>query len=323
VHELTRRDFVHRAALGLACAAAVPTLRGVWRADRDERQSAGTVARIGDGTLTLSNDAIGAQWDVRAGGLRIARLEDRHLGRTVAGPHPAFSMTVRERPPVSSATMKVAGEPRVETLKGRPGAARLSERMDGHQLVVELVDAEDTVGVTWRAILREGSRHVRQQVTLRARGQDLPVEEVILMDLPLAGASIAGTVKGSPVTAGSWFFGFEHPLSVSTIGGSRARCSIATLLPLKAGHAITYSSVIGVAADVGLVTGQVWNCQETAELAYDLDVMRPSIVAELGSQRLGGWRLCADIISMSDARHEGEQHAPAERGELRHRDLLV
>src|SRR5262249_23746491 len=149
--------------------------------------------------------------------------------------------------PVSSATMKLVGEPRVEILKGRPSAARLSERMDGWQLVIELADADDTIGVTWGAVLREGSQHIRQHVTLRAEREDLPVEEIILVDLHLATASIAGTVKGSPVTSGSWFFGFEHPLSFSTVGGSRVRCSIAPLLPLKAGHAITYSSVFGVA----------------------------------------------------------------------------
>jgi hypothetical protein len=52
-------------------------------------------------------------------------------------------------------------------------------------------------------------------------------------------------VKGSPVTAGNWFFGFEHPLSEST-AGRRVRCALERTLPLPAAQSATYSSVIGV-----------------------------------------------------------------------------
>jgi hypothetical protein len=78
-----------------------------------------------------------------------------------------------------------------------------------------------------------------------------------------------------------------------------------------------------ISADVGLVASEVRNSQETAELAYDLDVVGPSVLAELGTQCLGGWRLRADIISVGDARGEREQNQPAGRCGLRHRVLLV
>ena len=53
-------------------------------------------------------------------------------------------------------------------------------------------------------------------------------------------------MKGSPVTAGTWFLGFEHPLSECRVRDDRASCWLSRELPLQAGQSVTYSSVIGV-----------------------------------------------------------------------------
>jgi hypothetical protein len=58
---------------------------------------------------------------------------------------------------------------------------------------------------------------------------------------------VVGTVPGSPIVAGSWFFGLEHPTSVSVVKDGKARCSVKRVLPLRKGQKATYSSVVGVA----------------------------------------------------------------------------
>jgi hypothetical protein len=59
---------------------------------------------------------------------------------------------------------------------------------------------------------------------------------------------VVGTVPGSPMVDGEFFFGFESPLSVSTAQDGRATASLTRTLPLVPGNSITYSSVMGVAA---------------------------------------------------------------------------
>jgi hypothetical protein len=60
------------------------------------------------------------------------------------------------------------------------------------------------------------------------------------------GAAVSGNVKGSPVIAGTWFFGFEHPLSECRVRADRASCWLSRELPLQAGQSVTFSSVFGV-----------------------------------------------------------------------------
>src|SRR5205823_6549509 len=108
-----------------------------------------------------------------------------------------------------------------------------------------LEDANHRVQVTWRAELRDGARYLRQEVTLRALGAPLPVREIALVELRARGAQLSGSVKGSPVTIGSWFVGLEHPLSQSTVDGDRVRCVLTRELPLRPESAFTISSVIG------------------------------------------------------------------------------
>jgi hypothetical protein len=75
----------------------------------------------------------------------------------------------------------------------------------------------------------------------------VPVSEVALVDLEVPGAEVRGAVRGSPIVAGSLFLGFEHPLSQSTVQGTRARSVLPRELPVRPGTAPAYSSVIGVA----------------------------------------------------------------------------
>jgi hypothetical protein len=115
--------------------------------------------------------------------------------------------------------------------------------------VVVLRDREGRLGAIWRALLRDGSHYVREEVTFTALRDDLAVGEITLIDLPLRGAAVSGSVKGSPVTAGPWFFGVEHPLSASDAGPARVRCALPRQVPLRAGRSLNCSSVKGVSEE--------------------------------------------------------------------------
>ncbi len=245
---MTRRDLLARGFYGVGAAALLPAAASsLWRTPARSSQSEAH-AEINDAALHLGNEFVRGEWSLTGGGLMLRRVADQRSGQAIAGPRPAFWLSFRQGAAIQSAQMQIVGAPRVERLAGDTKASRYSERLGGQQIVAEFHDAGGKFAATWRAILRDGSHYLRQEVTFRASGADLPIEEVCLIDLPLENASVSGTVRGSPIVQGSWFCGFEHPLSVSTAGGGRVRATLARQLPLKQGQEVTYSSVIGAAA---------------------------------------------------------------------------
>ncbi len=204
------------------------------------------VSQLTNDGFRLWNEAVEGLWEISDGKLTNTRLRDRLTGKTLPIPTNVFAIISEDAPPVTPATMNLVGAPAFERLTGNPNASRLSDRVGGQQVTVELENQSPAMHATWRLILRDGSNYFRQELTLHAESQDLKIVSVRLIDVTASDAYISGTVKGSPVVAGSVFYAFEHPLSESHISQGRAICSIARELPLKAGQSITYSSVIGV-----------------------------------------------------------------------------
>jgi len=212
------------------------------------------VSKNGD-VITLDDDAIVASWRIRNGTLLAVKMTDKITGRPIPVSDRLFALTIDGGGLITGSSMQVIGTPRIETLIGKADASRLSERIDGQQVTVELEDAGKILHAVWRAILRDGANYIRQQVTLQALNSDLSVSTVRLVDVEVPGAQVSGAVRGSPVVAENLFFGFEHPISESRVTGGRAICWIERELPLKAGQTVTYSSVVGVTPEGELRRG--------------------------------------------------------------------
>jgi hypothetical protein len=99
--------------------------------------------------------------------------------------------------------------------------------------------------VHWRALLRDGSNYVREEVDLVAlRGADLSAVSLIELELP--GSRVSGTVDGSPVVTDQAFFGFEHPMAQARVIGGHASVRLRRALPLRPAVPVHYSAVLGV-----------------------------------------------------------------------------
>jgi hypothetical protein len=157
-----------------------------------------------------------------------------------------FELVPKEGTVLRSADFKIVGASVQRDLPPSPGSAKAADRLPGRELRIELEDPSATVRIIWKAILREGANYVRQEITIRALHQPLALTQIGLIDAVLPGATVSGHAKGSPVTAGTWFLGFEHPLSECRVREGRASCWLSRELPLQAGLSVTYSSVIGV-----------------------------------------------------------------------------
>ncbi|HEX7174577.1 MAG TPA: hypothetical protein VF240_04760, partial [Pyrinomonadaceae bacterium] len=196
--------------------------------------------------LRLSNQFVSVDWLVTGGRFRTADVVDRVTGKVIRVAEDVFTLVLKDGAEIRSSEMRVVDDLRSGDAPRNPRASRLAERLRGGQAQVTLEDERGRVRATWRAVLRDGSNYVQQEVTLEALGADLPVSEIRLVDAVLEGARVEGTVSGSPLVAGSVFLGFEHPLSVCKAKPARATCILPRELPLRAGTNVTYSSVLGV-----------------------------------------------------------------------------
>jgi hypothetical protein len=84
-------------------------------------------------------------------------------------------------------------------------------------------------------------------IVVSAPQRDLAISDVRMLDLDLPDAQVSGTVAGSPIVDGNFFFGFEHPLALVQKVRGHALAELERTLPLPKGQSIRYSSVIGVA----------------------------------------------------------------------------
>lgn len=171
---------------------------------------------------------------------------DRATKRSVYVPE-AFALTLRDGRVLRSSSMQLTRPLTVQTLSPDQHAPRYAEHFAGTAVCAEFTDAASAARVQWCGVLRDGANYFRQKVTVRTGPLPLPVTQVTLLRLKDAHAHVAGTVKGSPIVDDTWFFGMEHPLSVSTVKAGEALATLPRELPIPAGASVTFSSVIGVA----------------------------------------------------------------------------
>ncbi len=197
--------------------------------------------------ISLGNQAITAVWSIAGGEFRPVRLSDGLDGTALPVPGHAFTLTLTDKSNIAARAMRITAPPRMEVLVANPRASRMAERIAGRSVTLTLQDAAGRIEAVWRGILRDGSHYIRQELTLRALGDAIPMREITLLDFNAPNAMETGTVPGTPIVAGNAFFGFEHPLANNRVDGERVRCRMTRTLPLRPGTALTVSSVTGVA----------------------------------------------------------------------------
>ena len=196
--------------------------------------------------FSLSNSALRAKWQVAGGKFSAGEFRDLLAQKSLGAPVNSFVLLLSDGHVLTASDMKVISAPAVEELKANPAASKFSDRLSGKAVSVQLHDDASHLTLTWRAILRDGSAYIRQEIILSAKEQDVAIREVRLIDWIMPDAHVAGQVRGSPVINGTAFVGFEHPLSTCVVAPGRVRCKLDRELPLRKGHEVTYSSVVGV-----------------------------------------------------------------------------
>src|SRR5215831_13592515 len=69
----------------------------------------------------------------------------------------AFTLLLEDGRVIDGSGMKALSSPHVESLEPQPNAARLSDRVAGKAILLELEDTSGTLHIAWSAIVRDGS----------------------------------------------------------------------------------------------------------------------------------------------------------------------
>ncbi len=234
-----------------ACTALRPTAEGkeyIFARDGFRGPVPGAPrAVLSGGRLRVENDVLSHVWSLDRGRLKPLSVTDRISGAAIALEETeAFTILFADGKRVACSALRAIGAPRVVDLAPREDSARYSETLGGKEIRLTFADGDGILHVDWRAILREGSNYLRQEVTLRVPRQDRAPSEVVLVDLPLPGVRVRGRVDGSPLFGGTFFLAIEHPMAKSSDRAGRARGWLEAPALLGAQKAVTVSSVIGV-----------------------------------------------------------------------------
>ncbi|NQT39074.1 MAG: alpha-galactosidase, partial [Planctomycetes bacterium] len=140
------------------------------------------------------------------------------------------------------------------TIVGGPQIVDVSETQGGSgrtgkSIRVTLLDKESGIAVDWRGILWDGAHYIRQEFSLTAAPDDVPISGLELLHCRIGEAAQRGSVLGSPVATSGMFAGVELPVGANSVGGTGdLRCGFGCKLKLTAGRPYEFSSVLGVYA---------------------------------------------------------------------------
>jgi len=211
--------------------------------------------RLVEGRLVLGNAVLSCEWDISGGRLTPGRFVNKLAGAAIdAGQAECFQLVLDGGQVLRASELRIFGMPLIRNIEPDPKSYRLTERLAGKEIIVTLGSPDDNLKVLWRAMLRDGSNYVRQQITFTAKNKTINIKEIVLWELA-AKAEVKGIVDGSPVVAGNMFFAFENPLSKSTSESNSFKCSLPYATRLMPGERLVHSSVFGVVPEGQLRRG--------------------------------------------------------------------
>lgn len=195
----------------------------------------------------LENNAVAWQWDLSSGKLA-STLNNKADGTLLNIHSECFQLVLGDGRTINASDFKLIRAPRTEELSKEPESPTWAHHFAGRQMLLEFSDARDHLIANWKASLREGSTYVQQELTLRASGGDVWIKEIVLFDQQVRGAKTVGVMDGSPVVAGTFFCGYEHPMAQNTVEGDHyVRCRLTRNAALRDGETLVQSFVLGMA----------------------------------------------------------------------------
>jgi hypothetical protein len=194
----------------------------------------------------FGNDAITVHLKENGSRLLLDSIEARGQGKIIH-PRDMFVLVFEDHREIPSSALEVATSPAVTALQADPQASRAAAHLPGSQVCADLQERTPSLQVHWCMVVRGATPYLRQEITIQAGAEKVPLTDVRVFQFRDPEARVVGSVAGSPIVSGDYYLGFEHPLSYASVTAGEVIAGLKRTLPLSAGQAITYSSVVGVA----------------------------------------------------------------------------
>lgn len=204
--------------------------------------------------LSLSNSAVDATFRTKQGRFCLVRLASPFYKDGLAWNDPnLFTLRLKDES-LPSSRMSLMKSPEFIDLKAEPGQVNLAARSAGKSITATFGDDATGITVHWRAILRDGSNYLRQEIAVTSTAA-VEIQDIEMIHTALPGAKMIGFTDGAPIGCGNWFLGLEHPMAKNNAGatnnGTLAAGDVTAALPrnfsLTPGVTWTLSTAIGIA----------------------------------------------------------------------------
>lgn len=162
--------------------------------------------------ITLQNDVLKQSWKITDDQLIPDQLSDISGNTNIDLSTTELFYLIIDGKILKSSGFKIQAKPLEYQLKPDYKSVRLSHTLGGKAVKISLTSSDGKVNLQWTVILRNGSNYIQQQFVFTIKQAELNVSEYNFEVLTPGKASV-GTVDGSPVTFGNFFFASENPMT--------------------------------------------------------------------------------------------------------------
>ena len=148
---------------------------------------------------TLSNNILTAKFILRNGSLSFGGMTSK-LGPVAKAGDELFIINLQDGRSLKSSELK-AGNVKFVSLQPNPKAFRLADRFPGKAVSATFQALNGTLRISWRAVLRDHSHYLRQELRL-ASMKPVQMKNIVAMQYDLA------------------FTALETPMGINTVGGA-------------------------------------------------------------------------------------------------------
>ena len=171
---------------------------------------------------TLSNNILTAKFILRNGSLSFGGMTSK-LGPVAKAGDELFIINLQDGRSLKSSELK-AGNVKFVSLQPNPKAFRLADRFPGKAVSATFQALNGTFRISWRAVLRDHSHYLRQELRL-ASTKPVQMKNIVAMQYDLvegkAGApSVSGNARGALIVNDLAFTALETPMGINTVGGA-------------------------------------------------------------------------------------------------------
>jgi hypothetical protein len=184
----------------------------IYAVDYPGKAPGTSVLTINSATISLQNNVLKQTWTIVNNKIIPAKLTDIQGKTSIDLSAAELFNVIVDGKLLKSSELIMQSAPVEYKIVPNKKSVQLSQSLGGKGVRAVFASKNGKLSVQWTAILRDGSNYIQQQLVFSTSQPDLDVSEYYF-ELQTPGKASAGTVDGSPVTFGNFFFTSENPMT--------------------------------------------------------------------------------------------------------------